>query len=320
MAFLIASAIPEGVALAQEPSAGDVAQGRELYNQGMDLREKGDAQAALEKIRAADGLIHSPITAIELGRTYQQVGKLVEARETFLSIQRIPVGRQETRRSTAARTEGAKLADEVRQRIPSLTVRVTGVPPETVAITIDGASVPNDALVAPRLLNPGSHTVVATSTTGGRAETAVDLKEGETRDVELKIAFTGESPARSPASAPPLPAGGIFGEQPPAIANPGRTQRILGLVIGGVGVVGMGVSSALALVAKSQYDTSVGETGAARHNDSVSAHGLADGASVVFVAGAVVAATGAVVWLTAPRAPVAVGANGRGLFLAGTFE
>jgi hypothetical protein len=82
----------------------------------------------------------------------------------------------------------------------------------------------------------------------------------------------------------------------------------------------MGVSSALVLVAKSQYDTAVGESGAARHNDSVSAHGLADGASIVFVAGAVVAATGAVVWLTAPKAPVSVGTNGHGLLLSGSFQ
>jgi hypothetical protein len=52
----------------------------------------------------------------------------------------------------------------------------------------------------------------------------------------------------------------------------------------------------------------------------VSARSLADGASVVFVAGAVATAAGVVIWLTAPRAPVAVGVNGQGVLLSGSFH
>jgi hypothetical protein len=40
---------------------------------------------------------------------------------------------------------------------------------------------------------------------------------------------------------------------------------------------------------------------------------------VVFVVGGVAAAAGIVVWLTAPSAKVAVGTNGREVFLGGSF-
>jgi hypothetical protein len=298
--------------LAQGHSAGDLAQARELLNQGKELREHGDLPNAAEKLKAADALVHTPITATELGRTYLLLGKLIEARETFLSVSRIPVAPEETARSAVARVESAKLAEDVRPRIASLGIHVTGVPIETIAITIDGAMVPNEVLAAPRLVNPGPHALVATSTAGGRADTTVVMKEGETRDVELKIAFGGGTQGSSPGAPGAAP--------PSAIRPPGDMQRTLGLVGGGVGVAAMGTSAVLALVAKSNFDAATSEPPAQAHTDSVGAHGLADGATVVFVAGAIVAAAGVVVWLTAPKAPVAVGLQNRGVVLSGSFQ
>jgi hypothetical protein len=171
-------------------------------NQGLELRDQGDVPGAIEKLKAAHALAHTPVTGIELGRTYASAGKLVEAREAFLSVAGIPPRREETPVSAKARTESSQLAEEMRARIPSLTVRVTGVTADSVAVTIDDALVPREALMGPRLMNPGSHHVLAKSTSGGIAETSVDLKEGEARDVELKIIFTGGDQAGSPPAAP----------------------------------------------------------------------------------------------------------------------
>ena len=43
------------------------------------------------------------------------------------------------------------------------------------------------------------------------------------------------------------------------------------LIGGGVGVAGLALGGVLGILAKSQYDNAEGESGAARHNDSVSA-------------------------------------------------
>jgi hypothetical protein len=219
--FLAVAGSP-GVARAQ-PSASDMAQARELLNEGLDLRDKGDAASALEKLKGAHALANTPITGTELGRTYLALGKLVEARETFLSVARIPPRPDETSRSKTARADSEKLADQLRQRIPTLRVKVTGVPVDTVSVSIDGASVPSAALDAPRLLNPGTHAVFARSTTGGTAETQVTLKEGEARDVELKIAFSPPSEAAHPAaggSPAGVPAAGVPAAGVPAVAGP----------------------------------------------------------------------------------------------------
>jgi hypothetical protein len=191
------------LAHAQQRSAADIAQARELFNEGTDLRDKGDIAGALEKLRAAHGLAATPITGLELGRTYVSAGKLVEAREVLLGVGRLPVAPQETARSAAARRNAAELAEQVRGRIPKLTVHITGAPLDAVTVTIDGAPVPSDALGAARLVNPGKHDVVAAPTSGERASASLELQESESRSVELHVTLAPPpSPPGGPASTP----------------------------------------------------------------------------------------------------------------------
>jgi hypothetical protein len=87
----------------------------------------------------------------------------------------------------------------------------------------------------------------------------------------------------------------------------------------GAGVVGIGVAGILGLVAKSEYSTAEGESGAAQRNDSASAVSGGNAATAVMIAGGVVAAAGLVVWLTAPSATVSVGTTGRQVLARWTF-
>src|SRR5690606_27203790 len=70
-------------ALAQR-TAQDIESARQLYNQGIELRDKGDLRGALDKLRAAHALGNTPITGIELCRTYAALRQPVEAREVCL--------------------------------------------------------------------------------------------------------------------------------------------------------------------------------------------------------------------------------------------
>jgi hypothetical protein len=295
------TAVPTRVAFAQEASAVDIAQARELLNRGLALRSKGDPRGAISDLKAAYGLARTPIPGLELGRTYMDLGQLVEARETFLSIARLATRPEETSRSKAARTESASLAEQLRTRIPSLVVKVTGVALDSVAVTIDGAAVPGEALAAPRLVDPGVHAVAARSTTGGAADTTVELKEGESREVELKIVFTGGTPpsAESPrpdrtVAEPPL------ATQALDAATPTQRPSLGGwLLVGGSAVVGIAGLTLMGV-----------EIGKA--NDAVTAHDRSryDSAKTGWtvgligsVAGAVGLAAGGVVVLATRRAP-----------------
>ncbi len=216
------------------------------------MRNRGDTQAALEKLKAAHALAHTPITGLELGRTYSATGQLVEARETLLSVARIPQRPEETSRSVAARRDSEQLADQLRPRIPSLTVKVTGVPSDAATVTIDGSVVPVEALAAPRLLDPGHHALSARSTGGGTAETTVELKEGENRGIELKITFANSTVA----SAAPLTAGASVttsAATAPAPPASSRSHALEWALMGsGAGLIAVGVVTMASQVGKAQ--------------------------------------------------------------------
>jgi hypothetical protein len=282
-------------AFAQQGSAGDIAQARELLNEGLELRRKGDNPGALGKLRAAHALARTPITAIELGRQYLTLGRLVEARETFLSIARIPERAEETSKSKAARTEGAQSAEQVRARLPSLTVKINGVPADSVAVTIDGAAVPSEALAAPRLVDPGSHTVSARSTTGGAADTTVEVKEGENREVELRIAFTGG--AASPA--PQAPAGPEAAPSAPHEAPSGSSHVLEWSLLGAGGAVAI-AGAVLLGVEVGHANTAATDRNESSYNSAKT--GWDAGLGLIIAGGAAIA-TGGILWAVSGKAP-----------------
>jgi hypothetical protein len=231
---------------------------------------------------------------------------------------------EETAKSAAARTESARLADELKSRIPRLTVKVIGVTRDSVSVTIDGAAVPKEVLAGPRLLNPGSHDVTARSASGGAAARRVDLAEGEAREVELTISPTAGAPPPvvAPAEAPASASKGApAASAPEESARPrdGQTQRTTALVVGAVGVAGVAVGGALALLAKADDVSASGEAWPQKHDDSVSAAHLADTATVVMGIGAAVAVAGAVFWFAAPKGPISVGTSGSAVIVRGSF-
>jgi hypothetical protein len=255
----------------------------------------------LEKLKAAYSLVRTPILALELGRTHMQLGKLVEARETFLSVARIPVRPEETARSTAARDQSARLADEIRTRLASVTIRVTGAASGAVTVTIDGVAMPAEALGTTRLVDPGGHEVVAQGTDGATSGTHVDLHEGEAREVQL--AMGARKPA-APLSTTALPS--AMGTKSTDSATPsGGSSQWSPLVYVGIGVASAGVvvgtiTGLLSVSEESSVNDACG--GGLRcphsvHGDLQTGRTLADVSTVSFAVagvGAIVGVLGAV--------------------------
>jgi hypothetical protein len=309
-ALLLACVLGPGlwtrVALAQsEPSACDMAHARELLNQGLHQREIGDISGALEKLRAANSLVRTPILALELGKTYMQLGKLVEARETFLSVARIRVRSEETTRSTAARNESARLADEIRPRLASVTIRVSGATSGAFTVTIDGAAMPAETLGTTRLVDPGAHVVFVQGTDGASSEMRVELAEGETRDVHFSMG-TPQLPIPRSATASALPVAGATrstdNTAPATGASRWSSLFYLGIGLAGAGVVVGTVTGLLSVSKESSVNDACG--GGLRcphsvHDDLQTGRTLADVSTVSFA----VAGVGAIVGVLAVVLP-----------------
>jgi hypothetical protein len=241
--LVVAHVAVSGHAMAQasEPTAADLESARELYRDGKDLRQKGDLRGALERFKAAHRYGQTPVTGIELGKTHLQLGELVEAREIFLSIARIKVASDETEKSASARNEAAELAEQIRPRIPTIVVKVSGVKPDaSPQVAIDGANAPTVALSAMRKINPGEHAVVVRA--GGREEKqAVTLGEGETK--EVAITFTDASPKITGESD-----GGKAAEGAPGPGQ-GRSIHVVTWIGLGVGAAGLALGSITGILA-----------------------------------------------------------------------
>ena len=215
-----------------QPSAADLESARELFKEGREARQAGDLRKAIDRFKAAHAYGQTPVTALELGRTQMQAGELVEAREVLLSVARMKVQADETEKSAAARAEAADLAEDVKKRIPTLSVKLTGVTSDSAPqVTVDGAAVPIVGLGGIRKANPGKHVVVAR--VGAHEETRnVELEEGKTQ--ELAIDLTS-----GPGAAPP----------PVAPDASGKTISPVTWVGLGVGVVGIGVGTVTGVLA-----------------------------------------------------------------------
>lgn len=233
-----------------QPSAADLESARELYKEGKALRDKGDLKGALERFKAAHAYGQTPVTGLELGKTHVALGELVEAREVLLSVGRMKVASDETDKSAAARTEAADLAEQLRAKIPTLTVKVTGVPEGTaIQILVDGAPIPAVGLGAIRKTNPGPHTVVVRAS-GKEASKPATLKEGESAEVVVAMEGAAAGPAGPAGSTGPTGATGPADTKPQPAE--GKKIHVLTWIGAGVGVAGVGVGAVTGLMALSK--------------------------------------------------------------------
>jgi hypothetical protein len=203
--FLLAAA--PTVAFAQR-TPQDIETARRLYNEGVELRDKGDWKGALEKFKAAHALGNTPITGVELCKTHATLNQPVEAREVCLGVARIPPLSGETQRSVDARNEAGKVAEEQKPKIGSIRIKLQGVPAgREPTVTVDGVSVPPAALGQPRSVNPGVHVVSAKVGKGAETRATLETKDGENRELDLTVQppppdDTGPGPGPGPGPQP----------------------------------------------------------------------------------------------------------------------
>jgi hypothetical protein len=283
---------PERVLFAQPsvraPTAQDLETARALYKEGKELRARGDLAGALEKLRAAHALGNTPVTGIELARTYVLAGAIVEAREVCLSIARLSVASDETEKSVEARSEAATLAEQLQPRIPTLRVRVEGLGTgERAHLFLDGIAVPDAALGEPQKVDPGKHAVAIRVGAAREARGDADVGEGQAAEVTLTVAAA----AAPPAAPPPEPA-----REPGRPARTGPWLVVLGF---GTAVVGgaLGVVAGLTAANKTAqlaHECPAKECSSANGgaNDLAAAHTWATVSTTAFVVGGVGAVAG----------------------------
>jgi hypothetical protein len=299
--------------IARAQSASDQAAATALFKQGRDLMAAGKYADACPKLAESQRLDPGAGTLLNLATCYEKNGQIASAWTTYQDAASAAQRAGEAERVKAARAKVAALEPT----LPTLTIVVPAAADRPdLEIRRDGALVGRAAWGAPIPVDPGPHPLDA-SAPGKTPWHGQAQVGGAGAKVSIEIPPLADAAATPPPalSAPPTPAPAAAPTAPPADSttpsSSGSTQRLLGVITGGVGVVGIGVGSVFGAIAMGKNNSASGHcNGSVCDAPTVStlndARTDATVSTVAFAAGGVLLAAGVVLYLTAPKgAPTA---------------
>lgn len=309
-----------GVARADEASAQDIAQARQL---GQQAQAAYDAQnfAEAEKLFAAAQKLYpvAPTLTLGLARSQTKLGKFVAAQEGYNRIVRewSQVPNPSPAFKDALEAAKAELPP-VSAKLASVVITVEGPPSPVVAI--DGQNVPVAALGLRRPVDPGTHVVKASADGWTSAETTFKVESAANAEAKLTLQKNPDAPV---AASGTIPDGGNAASAG-ADGHRGKTNRTLALVAFGVGGAGLVMGAVTGILAIGKHgdlsDSCPNGTCSADRRDDVDSYKTMGTLSTVgFIVAGVGAAAGAVLWFTAPKEKTAafvspyVGLGGAGM-------
>jgi hypothetical protein len=315
------------------PSAADVSMARSLGVEGVQLADAGNCAAAIDKLTRAESLYHAPTILGRLGECQVTTGKIVLGTETLERVVREPLAPHAPAAFAAAHARAQKALDAALPRIAKLHVHVDPSTAPGLQVKLDDEVLPAAALDVDRPTDPGAHQLDVTATGYAEVRTSVTLAEGASQTVPIQLAPVAAPVAAiapvgagvtaiTPASTAPVATTPDQGPAPlaPSPATPppdqggssGSGTRTAGFVLLGVGGAGLAVGTifgVLALSSKSTVDDECGNhkstcpASAQSNIDSMKTRGTI--ATIGFIGGAALAATGGVLVFVGGRSPSA---------------
>jgi hypothetical protein len=248
----MATAAPPSFAQSDENRAS----ARALAEQGVQAMTDKRWADAVDLLTRAESLLHAPTFLLYLGRSYAQLGKLVEAQEVYTRLVRESLVAGAPKAFVAAQTEGEKELEALRPRLPLLTIQVPGAL-VAVAVTMDGVPVPMALIGVAHPVDPGDHKLQATASGSDSGIVPVTIKEATAQTVTLSLQpvapaqgarITPAAPALDTALTPALDTAS------PPPSSPGL--RTTGFVSGGIAVVGLAMGTVFAIESHSKVSDS----------------------------------------------------------------
>lgn len=295
----------------------------DLFKQGKKLMAEKKFAEACPKLEKSFDIDPQIGTELNIGRCYEEWGKLGKAYRAYTDAAKRADDAKDARAPKIK-----ELIAKLEPNVPKLVIHVPdGADTAGLQVAIDGVAITD--FTTPQLLDPGPKSVEYALGSGARKSKLVPMERGATSEITLdlpkktdktadKVAVV-EKPAPAPESAAP---------------NVGHGQRVAGVAIASVGVVAFGVSTYLALAARSKYNDALaancmGMTTACNMQgltDTHDARSQANTATIIGGVGVAAIATGVVLYVIAPHATsnehalyVAPSATGTGLAFGGRF-
>lgn len=162
---------------------------RAAFAEGIDLQEKKDCVTALPKFELAERMYDAPTHLLHIAQCQVSTGRLIEAQESYATLAHLTLPTQAPAAFREAQGAGAKELARLKPRIPTLRIETTPAAAslKNVGVQINGTQLPPDLLGIARPMNPGRYRVIVAAGPGRSGTGEVELKEGETKTLEVKV-------------------------------------------------------------------------------------------------------------------------------------
>ncbi len=284
----------DGHAQPRDPAAAEA-----LFAEGRALLDQDRIPEACAKLEASQRLDPADGTLLNLADCYARADRLASAWLTFRRAASEASARGRHDRASHARDRAASLEP----RLCRLRIVVANGAPLSPASTVLRDDVRIDPLTfgEPLPVDRGAHVVVVREADATTFEETVRFEPSSTACETKTVTVT--LPLRAPSRPSPSPS-----PQSAARVPHSSSRSLLPLGVAGLGLVGMGVGTAVGFSAKSTWDDAQSRCEPRGCGDEAQA--LASDArreaavgTVVFVAGAAVLTAGVVWWLARGSAP-----------------
>lgn len=277
--------LAEATARAQQPAADSTQEAQSLFNDALSLFEKGSYEAALKAFEDVNKKFPSVGALGKIGECYEKLNKPAKAWEFYNKAAETAHAKNDTAREKVAREKAAALEG----RLPKLMVPS---PVDGLEVRVNGELIPPERYNQPLRQGPGRKDIVARAPGFQTSTTQANVSD-EGQPAELTVPALERSP------------------------DPGKTQKTIGVVVGGVGVVGVALGSVFGIMALGdasdrnkllEANNCAGEGRTCPGNIENDSEQLKDDAkskglisTIGFAAGGALIVGGVILFLTAPK-------------------
>lgn len=308
---LIVSGVASALLFASSAArAGDPAAAREQVKLGYQLAQDGKCADAIPHFVESLRLDAKAITLINLASCEEKTAKLADALGHWVEAR----ARAQAEGNAAIEAEAEKKAKALEPRLPKLTLSLPGASQATdPEVERDGVVLGAASMGVALPVNPGAHTLVVRAKDREDATQTIEIAEGESKVVQLRLGGPKTAATVAPVTSPATEGGGTS-----PLVYVGFGAAIAGVAVGAItGVLAFGKASTAKTECPNTNDCSPKGTDAVD-----SGRTLGTVSTIGFIVGGVGAAVGVygLVWgKPQSSASVAVSVGPMGGGLRGTF-
>jgi hypothetical protein len=258
-------------------AAGDVPidQARRWYNEGEAQFSRGHFREACDQFNLVLGVVEVPAVAFRAASAHEKLGELVRAAELYSRAINMRQNEQWADADTQmkAKRDAVQALRALLPRVPTLRLEIEHAVVAEVTVIIDGNMLDSKALSTEQRLDPGEHTITATTTDGRTLTEKILFAEKDKRQVVIDLDRATKpqpmlppqapqpqpAPLPAPPPPPPTPPTGILAPPRGYVTprEPGEydLQRTIAWASLGVGAAGLALGAVAGIVTWSKHSS-----------------------------------------------------------------